>query len=377
MTNIIMPYKTIGIIGGGQLGRMMCLAAKAMGYYVAVLDPTPNCPCGQVADIEITAKYDDMAAIKKLAEISDVITYEFENIDYAALAYLDKNAYLPQGSDVLKITQHRHREKKAISDLGIPVADFFLVDNVESLEKCFFYPSVLKTTMGGYDGKGQLVIKSKDDFTEAKNLVEKHECILEKWLPFDKEISVLIARSTSGESSVFPVPENIHVNNILHQSIVPARISPELEQKAIGYARKISENLNVIGILAVEMFVVGENIYVNELAPRPHNSGHYTIDACVTSQFEQHVRAVCGLPLGDTNLHNSVVMVNILGDHMDGKEMSNFSPYMPLMAKGKLHLYGKSEAKEKRKMGHINMLGCLDSTLIAINQAKIWTGLVQ
>ena len=369
---MIMPYKTIGIIGGGQLGRMMCLAAKAMGYYVAVLDPTPNCPCGQVADTEITARFDDMTAIKKLAELSDVITYEFENIDYNALSYLENHAYLPQRSDVLNITQHRYREKSAIGNMGIPVADFFLIDSTESLEKHFFYPSVLKTTTLGYDGKGQQVIKSKDDFTAAKNLAEKHECILEKLIPFDKEISVIIARSTRGETSVFPIAENIHVNNILHQSIVPARISVTLEEKAIGYAQTIAKTLNVIGVLAVEMFVAGDAIYINELAPRPHNSGHYTIDACITSQFEQHIRAVCGLPLGDAGLHSPVVMVNILGDHMDSKEMSRLDSYLPLLSKGKLHLYGKAEAKEKRKMGHVNMLGDIDSSLQSINQTNIW-----
>ena len=372
MTRVIMPYKTIGIIGGGQLGRMMCLAAKAMGYNIAVLDPTPNCPCGQVADIEITANYNDMEAIKKLAQISDVITYEFENIDYEALAYLEKNAYLPQRSDVLKITQHRFREKTAVSNMGIPAGDFFLIDNVASLEKHFFFPSVLKTTMGGYDGKGQLVIKSKEDFDAAKALVEKHECILEKWVPFDREISVIIARSTTGETSVFPVAENIHVNNICHQSIVPARISAELEKKAVDYARKISENLNAIGVLAIEMFVAGDDIYINELAPRPHNSGHYTIDACLTSQFEQHIRAVCGVPLGDSSLHTPVVMVNILGDHMNINDMSDWEAYMPLLKKGKLHLYGKAEAKEKRKMGHINMLGDIDSTLKVVDATNIW-----
>ena len=374
MTKVIMPYRTIGIIGGGQLGRMMCLAAKTMGYYVAVLDPTPNCPCGQVADIEITANYDDMEAIKKLAEISDVITYEFENIDYDALTYLEKHAYLPQRSDVLKITQHRYREKSAIGSMGIPVADFFSIDSMESLEKHFFFPSVLKTCTGGYDGKGQLVIKSKDDFAAAKKLTEKHECILEKWIAFDKEISVLIARSTNGEDSVFPVAENVHVDNILHTSMVPARISSIMEEKAVSYARKIAETLNVIGILAIEMFVAGEEIFINELAPRPHNSGHYTIDACITSQFEQHIRAVCGLPLGETHLHSPVVMVNILGGHMNGKEMSNLGPYLPLLAKGKLHLYGKAEAKEKRKMGHINMLGDIECSLKAIDHAKIWVG---
>ena len=372
MTNVIMPYKTIGIIGGGQLGRMMSLAAKSMGYYTAVLDPTPNCPCGQVSDIEITADYDDMEAIKKLAEISDVVTYEFENIDYDALTYLEKHAYLPQGSAVLKTTQHRFREKSAIRDMGIPVPEFHLIDSVESFDEKLFYPSVLKTTMGGYDGKGQVVIKSQADVAKARELAAQRECILEKWMPFSCEISVIIARSTTGETSVFPVAENIHVNNILHQSIVPARISQELEDRAVSYARKISEGLDSIGVLAIEMFVVGDEIYINELAPRPHNSGHYTIDACETSQFEQHVRAVCGVPLGPTRLHTPVVMVNILGDHMDQTTLHNLEPYMPLMPKAKLHLYGKAEAKDGRKMGHINILGDIDESLSAAAKAGIW-----
>ena len=369
----IMPYKTIGIIGGGQLGRMMCLSARAMGYYVAVLDPTPNCPCAQVADIEITAQYNDMAAIEKLAKVSNVITYEFENIDYDALAYLEKHAYLPQGSHVLKITQHRFREKSAIAEMGISVPAFHLIENFRNLQETVFYPSVLKTTMGGYDGKGQAVLKSAADLPLAKKIAEQSECILEKWMPFTKEISVIIARSTKGESAVFPVAENIHVNNILHASIVPARISAKLEARAIEYAQKIAETLNVIGVLAIEMFVVGDEIYINELAPRPHNSGHYTMDACVTSQFEQHVRAVCGLPLGETRLHTPVVMVNILGDHMDKEQMHNLAPYIPLLPKGKLHLYGKAEAKDKRKMGHINILGDIDLSLKAIEAAGIWS----
>ena len=372
MTKIILPYKTIGIIGGGQLGRMMCLAAKAMGYKTAVLDPTPNCPCAQVSDIEITADYDDMSAIQKLAGLCDVITYEFENIDYKALAYLEERSYLPQGSDVLKITQHRYREKNAISAMGIPVTDFYLINSAESLKNHFFYPSVIKTTTGGYDGKGQLVIKSQDDFSAAKKMTEIHECILEKWIRFDKEISVITARSVNGETSAFPVAENIHVDNILHQSIVPARISKNLEEKALRYARAIAENLNIVGVLAVEMFVSGDDIYINELAPRPHNSGHYTIDACVTSQFEQHIRAVCGLPLGDTSLRSPVVMVNILGEHLDEKNLSNLDPYLPLLANGKLHLYGKAEAKKKRKMGHLNMLGDIEQSLNAILLTKIW-----
>ena len=372
MKNTILPYQTIGIIGGGQLGRMMSLSAKAMGYYVAVLDPTPNCPCGQVSDIEITAAYNDMEGIKKLAEVSDVITYEFENIDYDALAYLEKNAYLPQGSSVLKTTQHRYREKSAIRDMGIPVADFSLINSVADLEKNIVYPSVLKTTMGGYDGKGQIVLKSVADIPAAKELVSKSECILEKFMRFSKEVSVLIARSTAGETSVFPVAENIHVNNILHKSIVPARISKQVEEEAISYAKKIAENLDAIGLLAIEMFVVDDRIYINELAPRPHNSGHYTIDACITSQFEQHVRAVCGLPLGDPSLHTPVVMVNILGDHMDADNMPNLGSYLPLLGNGKIHLYGKEKAVIARKMGHVNVLGDIDSTLEQIDKTGIW-----
>jgi len=368
----ILPYKTIGIIGGGQLGRMMALSAKAMGYYVAVLDPTPNCPCAQVSDIEITAAYNDMDAIKKLASISDVITYEFENIDYDALAYLEKNAYLPQGSAVLKTTQHRFREKTAIKNMGIPVPEFHLIENATQLAEVVFYPSVLKTTTGGYDGKGQVVLKSEADLPAAMEVAAKQECILEAWIPFSKEVSVIVARGTTGETTVFPVSENIHVNNILHLSIVPARISKEVEAKAIASAKNIAEKLDAIGLLAVEMFVVGDEIYINELAPRPHNSGHYTIDACVTSQFEQHIRAVCGLPLGDVTLHTPTVMVNMLGNHMDKEEMHNLAPYLPLFERGKVHLYGKAQAVDKRKMGHLNMLGDIDASLKMIDDSKIW-----
>jgi 5-(carboxyamino)imidazole ribonucleotide synthase len=367
---VIQPYQTIGIIGGGQLGRMMCLAAKAMGYKVAVLDPTVNCPCGQVADIEINAEYTDIKAIKELAEISDVITYEFENISPYALTWLEENSYVPQGSNVLKICRHRFSEKTAISEMGIPVADFRLIESPDDLD--ISYPSVIKTTTGGYDGKGQIVLRSEADLPAAKQLASQSECILEKFVPFSKEISVMVARSTKGEVSVFPVSENVHVNNILHQSIVPARISPEVEREAVECAKKIAENLNSIGVLAIEMFVADNHIIVNELAPRPHNSGHYTIDACVTSQFEQHVRAVCGLPLGDTALHTPVVMVNILGDHMDKQNMHNLSAYMPLLPNGKIHLYGKAQAADKRKMGHVNVLGDINESLKKIDETGIW-----
>lgn len=372
MTRIILPGKTIGIIGGGQLGRMMALAAKEMGYKIAVLDPTKNSPCAQVADIEIVASYDDLKAIQHLADISDVVTYEFENIDYRCLQWLEKHAYLPQGSQLLSKTQNRFTEKNAIEKAGLPVATYRLVQTQEQLTEAITelsYPSVLKTTTGGYDGKGQVVLRSEADVDEARKLANAAECILEKWVPFEKEVSVIVIRSVSGETKVFPVAENIHVNNILHESIVPARITEELSQKAIAYAQVLADELELVGTLAVEMFATADGkIYINELAPRPHNSGHYTQDACETSQFGQHIRAICNLPLGETNLLKPVVMVNILGEHIEGvlRQVNRLTGCY-------LHLYGKEEAKAQRKMGHVNILN--DNIEVALEKAKslhIW-----
>ncbi|PEF38143.1 5-(carboxyamino)imidazole ribonucleotide synthase [Bacillus wiedmannii] len=372
MTRIILPGKTIGIIGGGQLGRMMALAAKEMGYKIAVLDPTKNSPCAQVADIEIVAPYDDLKAIQHLAEISDVVTYEFENIDYRCLKWLEKHAYLPQGSQLLSKTQNRFTEKNAIEKAGLPVATYRLVQNRDQLTEAITelsYPSVLKTTTGGYDGKGQVVLRSEADVDKARELANAAECILEKWVPFEKEVSVIVIRSVSGETKVFPVAENIHVNNILHESIVPARITEELSQKAIAYAKVLADELELVGTLAVEMFATADGeIYINELAPRPHNSGHYTQDACETSQFGQHIRAICNLPLGETNLLKPVVMVNILGEHIEGvlRQVNRLTGCY-------LHLYGKEEAKAQRKMGHVNILN--DNIEVALEKAKslhIW-----
>ena len=372
MTRIILPGKTIGIIGGGQLGRMMALAAKEMGYKIAVLDPAKHSPCAQVADIEIVASYDDLKAIQHLAEISDVVTYEFENIDYRCLQWLEKHAYLPQGSQLLNKTQNRFTEKNAIEKAGLPVATYRLVQNQEQLTKAIAelsYPSVLKTTTGGYDGKGQVVLRSEADVEKARNLANEAECILEKWVPFEKEVSVIVIRSVSGETKVFPVAENIHVNNILHESIVPARITEELSQKAIAYAKVLADELELVGTLAVEMFATADDeIYINELAPRPHNSGHYTIDACETSQFGQHIRAICNLPLGETNLLKPVVMVNILGEHIEGvlKQVNRLTGCY-------LHLYGKEEAKLQRKMGHVNILNeNVEDALDKAQELHIW-----
>ena len=321
LNKVILPGQTIGIIGGGQLGRMMALAAKASGFKIAVLDPTLNCPCGQVADIEITANYDDLNALQQLAKVSDVITFEFENISGEALDTLMSHAYVPQGSELLKTSQNRIIEKRTITESGAKVAPYAVVRTEGDLYEqadVIGYPCVLKTATGGYDGKGQHVIKSKEDLEEAAKLVQQSDCVLEKWIAFSKEISVIVARNVNGETKVFPVAENIHQDNILHQSIVPARISKETEQLALEQAILIANSMKMVGILAVEMFVTKDGgIYINEIAPRPHNSGHYTMEACETSQFEQHIRAVCNWKLGDTTLLKPVVMVNILGEHVD------------------------------------------------------------
>lgn len=368
----ILPGQTIGIIGGGQLGRMMAIAAKEMGYRVAVMEPTKDSPCAQVSDIEIVAPYDDLDAAKKLAEVSDVITYEFENVDHAVLGWLEENAYLPQGSELIKITQDRANEKKAIVESGAEVAPYYLVNNIEDLQtglKELGMPAVLKTCRGGYDGKGQVVIRGQKDIGEAEKLLSHGTCVLEKWLSFQKEISVIVTRSVSGEVSTFPVAENIHVDNILSQSIVPARIDDNIAKKAMEKAITLAKSIDMVGTLAVEMFLTNNGeIFINELAPRPHNSGHYTLNACETSQFEQHIRAICDWPLGKPDLLKPVVMANILGEHVQ-PVLDRIDEFTDC----KLHLYGKSEAKVKRKMGHLNILAdTVEEALQKYEALNIW-----
>ncbi|WP_102347886.1 5-(carboxyamino)imidazole ribonucleotide synthase [Bacillus sp. Marseille-P3661] len=368
----ILPGKYIGIIGGGQLGRMMAIAAKEMGYKIAVLEPTKNSPCAQVADIEINAPYDDLDAAKQLAEICEVITYEFENVDHVVLNWLEENSYLPQGSELIKITQDRANEKQAIEKSGAKVAPYYLVNSVEDLlrgTEIIGIPSVLKTCRGGYDGKGQVVIREDQELSLAQQLLKHGQCVLEKWIPFQKEISVIVTRNVSGEVTTFPVGENIHQDNILIETIVPARISKEVAQSATTLAIQLAESMDMIGTLAVEMFLTKDNeIFINELAPRPHNSGHYTMDACETSQFAQHIRAVCDWPLGKTTLLKPVVMGNILGEHVEP-----IFNHIEQFANCKLHLYGKAEVKMKRKMGHLNIVAdTVNEAIEKFNELKIW-----
>ena len=353
---MILPGQTIGIIGGGQLGRMMALAAKAQGFRIAVLDPEENSPCGQVADIEVTGGYNDMEAIRTLADISDVITYEFENIDAEALNWLCQNAYVPQGERVLKITQDRLNEKQAILEAGLQPVPFERVDEEEELEQKINriggFPAVLKTAKGGYDGKGQYVLWNESDTEMAIRLLANGPCVLEKWIEFEKEISIIVTRKIDGEIKFFPAAENVHKNNILHKTIVPALISDDTEQKAKRMAGRLADYLELVGTLAVEMFVGKDGeLYINEMAPRPHNSGHYTIEACETSQFEQHIRAICSWDLGSTELLKPAVMYNVLGQHLEP-----LLETIPAPADWKIHLYGKKEPRENRKMGHITIL---------------------
>lgn len=372
----IKPGSTIGILGGGQLGRMIALAGRAMGYRFVTMDPTEDAPCGQTADRQIVAGYDDVQAAMQLAAASDVISYEFENVDAQVAEVLESQAYVPQGSRLLRITQNRIREKTSIRELGIPVAPFRVVASLEDLQTAvreLGLPAVMKTATGGYDGKGQWVIRSEAELAEAYETLSKAgtELIVEQFVPFQLELSVIAARNPAGELAVFPTAENVHQDNILHLSIVPARVSEDVRKRAEEIARTIVEKLDVIGLIAVEMFLTADGqLYVNELAPRPHNSGHFTMDACVTSQFEQHVRAVCNLPLGSTQLLSPVVMVNILGEHL--QPVLDRIDRLPDSAK--LHLYGKAESKVKRKMGHINVLApTVEEALAAIEQLQIWT----
>jgi 5-(carboxyamino)imidazole ribonucleotide synthase len=377
----VMPGSTIGILGGGQLGRMMALAGSAMGYRFIALDPAEDAPCGQVAD-QIVAAYDDYAAARELAQRSDVITYEFENVDAGVAAMLMAESYVPQGSKLLYTTQHRLREKRAIEAAGVRVAPYAEIKSAGELREAvrrFGLPCVLKTAMGGYDGKGQWVIRSEAEIGEAFETLSKAgvELVLEQFIRFDKELSVIAARSPRGETKTFPAAENIHVDNILHLSIVPARVPQAVLEEAEQLAARIASSMEAVGLLAVELFWSAEHgLYVNELAPRPHNSGHYTMEACRTSQFEQHVRAVCNLPLGDTALMTPVVMVNVLGEHVE-PIVQRFAQDDEAAAKlgvaPKLHLYGKSEAKIKRKMGHVNVLAAnVDDALAWIADTNIW-----
>lgn len=354
--NPTLPNKMIGIIGGGQLGRMMSIAAKYMGYNVIVLDPTPNCPTSQVADEQIVAAYDDMEAIKELTDKSDVVTYEFENVDLAAAAYIEKAGKLPQGAYALEVTQNREKEKNVMQEVGLPIPSFSIVESGAACEAALQdtkLPAVIKTCRGGYDGKGQLKIETEADFPAAIEFAEQGGTfIIEEWITFDKEISVIFTRATTGEIEIFPIAENDHKDHILYETIAPARISETVREKAMNAATLLAKQIDIVGTFAIEMFVQGEEVFINEMAPRPHNSGHYTIEACNVSQFTNHIRAICNLPLTKIRKIQDAIMINILGE-----DMNKALHALVNQPDAFVHLYGKAEPKEKRKMGHVTFIG--------------------
>lgn len=357
-----LPPATIGVLGGGQLGRMLALEARRSGYRVVIFtNEAPGCPAGQVADVEINADYADAAALQRFLDQVDVVTAEFENIPDACLQAVEQKRPLRPSRDAIYTTQHREREKLFLREQGIACAEFRIVEDLAGLERAVAElgrPCVIKTAAFGYDGKGQCKVNVDTDLTQAWHPFEGHHAVVEQWVPFVCEVSVVGARSIDGSTAVHGCVENIHEHHILDVTIAPARVSPTVVQQALDLWKAVATGLNYVGTMAVEMFVTAEGkVLVNEIAPRPHNSGHYTIDACRTSQFGQQMRAVCGLPLGDASAHTPAVMINLLGDVWPSE--SQHPDWSPVLnhPSAKLHLYGKELAKWRRKMGHFTVLG--------------------
>ncbi len=359
----ILPGSVIGVLGSGQLGRMFAIAARRMGYRVHTFSPETDTPTGQVADVEIKAHYDDLMAVRGFASNVDVVTFEFENVPAATAQAAAECAPVRPSGSVLRVTQNRLREKTFLRDHGFPVTRFKAVNSLEDLKAGlseFGYPAVLKTAGFGYDGKGQTKITRADQAEAALALAGQQEMILEAWVSFACELSVIGARGLDGSFTHWGVIRNDHRNHILDVSIAPADLPPEIAREAVTIARATLEQLDVVGVLCVEFFLTSDGkLLINELAPRPHNSGHLTFDACVTSQFEQQLRAVCGLPLGSTELLRPAAMANLLGDLWPSVRGEAGEPDWAAacaLPNVKLHLYGKLEPKPGRKMGHLTAM---------------------
>ena len=354
----ILPGAVVGVLGSGQLGRMLALAAGRLGYRVHTYSPESDSPTGHVADAEIVGSYDDVEALRRFADGVDVVTFEFENVPSASAAAIAERALVRPDGSVLHTTQHRGREKGFLSRAGLPVAPYALVDSLDDLRAALArlgLPAILKTASFGYDGKGQARIDRAEDAVAAWDRLGRQPAVLEAFVDFERELSVVAARGVDGRIAHYGVIENTHARHILDVSVAPARVPPHVERDALGIARAALEALDVVGVLCVELFLTRDGrVLVNELAPRTHNSGHLTIDACATSQFEQQLRAVCGLPLGATDLVRPAAMANLLGDlWQDGEPRWADALARPGI---RLHLYGKRDAKPGRKMGHLSAL---------------------
>ncbi|MDU8909667.1 5-(carboxyamino)imidazole ribonucleotide synthase [Aestuariicoccus sp. MJ-SS9] len=353
MTAPLPPGSTIGILGGGQLGRMLSVAASRLGFKCHIYEPSAGCPAGHVAHRVTTAAYDDEPALRAFGQSVDVITYEFENIPTAALDILQSLRPIHPGREALRVSQDRVTEKSFLRDLGLATAPFAAVDDADSLEAAIAQtglPAILKTRRFGYDGKGQVRLSTPEDAETALDEIAHAPAILEGFVDFTHEVSVIAARGQDGSVACYDPGENVHREGILRTTTVPATLRPQQRTDAVLLAAKILNALDYVGVMGVELFVTPQGLIVNEIAPRVHNSGHWTQNGCVIDQFEQHIRAVAGWPLGDGSRHTDVTMQNLIGDDVDD---------IPALAKAPgtaIHLYGKADTKPGRKMGHVNIV---------------------
>lgn len=357
----ILPGATLGVLGSGQLGRMFAIAARYMGYRIATFSPDLNSPTGQIADLEVVAQYDDLDAVRDFARRVDVVTFEFENVLTETAEAIAGIVPVRPSGHVLHTTQNRLREKTFLANAGIPCTPFRAIDRREALAEAlaaFGYPAILKTAGFGYDGKGQWRIKSAEDADAAWNALAGSPGVLEAFVSFEREVSVVGARGVDGEFVHYGAVDNSHANHILDITSAPSTLAPEIARQAEEITRAVFEALDVVGVLCVEFFITTDGrVLVNELAPRPHNSGHWTIEGCVTSQFEQQVRAICGLPLGSVQrVAPGAAMANLLGDVWPEQGDPDWAAALSIPG-AKLHLYGKAQARPGRKMGHITALG--------------------
>jgi 5-(carboxyamino)imidazole ribonucleotide synthase len=360
----LMPGAWLGMLGGGQLGRMFCMAAQSLGFRVCVLDPATDSPAGSVADRHLRADYLDEAALTELGQLCGAVSTEFENVPAQALELLARHCVVSPSASAVAVAQDRIAEKAFIREAGIPVAPYAEIRSADDLAAvdAGLFPGILKVARLGYDGKGQASVGSVTEAREAFIGFGEVPCVLEKRLPLELEVSVVVARGFDGAAVAYPVSENVHIGGILATSTVPARVSQDVAARAEAATLRIAEALGYVGVMCAEFFVLdGGQLVVNEIAPRPHNSGHYTIDACVTSQFEQQARAMAGLPLGSTRQHQRAVMLNLLGDCWE--KVGGEPPWVEVLTypEARLHLYGKREARVGRKMGHVTVVAdCLE-----------------
>ncbi len=372
LSNLISPGKMIGIIGGGEIARMMALSAKKMGYRIGVLDPEKDSPAAQVSDWQMIAQYDNQEALMDFAMKCDVITYEYDNIDADAITKIKKTVSVPQGAELLSITQDRLLEKAYLEASNINLAPYETIVTIEDIKGAIDgigFPCVLKTISERHNGKDRFVLQSEEDILKAAYLLKRGTCVLEAWIPFERELSVMVVRNQANQVIVFPVTENIHRDRTLHESIVPARVNHYVEEEIERIARTMAEKLELIGVLGIEMFITSSGtLYVNELIPRPHHSGNYSMEACSLSQYDAHIRAICGWPLPEMELLSPAVMTTILTEHEEAAKVQ-----IQLKPNWNFYYYGKDNAKKGQKIGHITVLTKdVEKTLATIADTGIW-----